>query len=194
MRFLCIILNIFLMIQVASANDGRTQSLKAIYDDLQYSLTVEWDQKDVEFQKKAEDRFKKGLEELNKQGLTNKELIDFAASQFKNTKNQADFLSLMQSLQVTTLSQKEMSSMVNAIISKEYNSGANFIGDFSLAGKIAYFTGLAVISTGLIFAMIYGSFEGISDNSSEYSCSEVYVCDTYYDEFGAYESCGYQCW
>lgn len=193
MRFLSIFLIFALMIQTVSANEGTIQGLKALYDDFQYSATVEWDQKDMEFQKKIESRFKRGLEELIKQGLTNQELIDFAASQFKNKKNKSDFTNLMQSLQVSALGQKEMSIMVNTIIKNEYNTGANFIGDLPLAGKIAYFFVLTAISSAMIYAMIYGSFSGVSDGSDGQVCTEVYVCDTYYDELGSHESCSYQC-
>lgn len=193
MRFLSIFLIYIFMIQTVSANEGTIQGLKILYDDLQYSATVEWDQKDIEFKKEIENRFKIGLEKLTKQGLTNQEIIAFAASQFKNEKNKSDFTHLIQSLQVSTLGQEEVSRMVNTIINNECQAGANWIGDLPLAGKIAYFIAVTAISSAIVYGMIYGSFAGISDGSNGQVCTEVYVCDTYYDEMGSYESCGYQC-
>lgn len=193
MRFLVIVLNFFLLIQTVSANEGTTQGLKALYDELQYSVTVEWDQKDTEFQKKIESRFKSGLEELKKQGLTNQEFIAFTASQFKDKKAQTDFTNLMQSLQVSALTEKEMNVMVNNVLRNQYQTGANWFGELPLAAKIGYIFMLTVISSALVYGMIYGSFNGISDGSGGQVCTEVYTCDTYYTEYGSYEACDYQC-
>lgn len=181
MRFLSLVFSFLIMIQTASANEGSIQGLKALYDDLQYSLTVEWDQKDVIAHKKIEDRFSKGLEELKKQGLTNQELLDFTVSQFKNKKAQSDFIKLMNSLQVTALDKEEVILMVEPILKKEYDSGANWISDLPLAGKIAYFTFMTAFAATFVYFMINGSFEGISDGTEGYGnnplCTEVYVCE-----------------
>lgn len=180
MRFLSLVLSFLVTVQTVSANEGSTQGLKALYDDLQYSLTVEWDQKDVNIKKKIEARFTTGLEELKKQGLTNQELLDFTVSQFKNKKAQSDFVNLINSLKVTALEKKEVLLMVETILQKEYQSGANWIGDLPLAAKIAYFTFITAISAGLIYAMINGQFVGIVDATDQgygSTCTEVYVCE-----------------
>jgi len=76
---LMMVLSIFTVQAHASTHDG----LKAAFDELNYALTVEWDQKDKDFHASQMKKFTASLRDLQSKGLTNAQLVDFAKSQVR---------------------------------------------------------------------------------------------------------------
>lgn len=63
----------------ASASTGAVNGLNQLLNEYQYSLTVEWDQKDLEVRKEITATFAKGVKELmSKNSLSREELLSVA--------------------------------------------------------------------------------------------------------------------
>ena len=159
--FLCLA---FLSHPVSAAPEAR-QSLKLLFDELNYSLSVEWDQKDQTFYKEKTGNFEKGLEELRKQGLSNEELLTFARTQIKNGQTQGEFDSLMLMLKADSLNPSEANKMVNDLVRKNYSQGANWSGD-----PVAI--GLGIVLVGLIALIIIGA-NNCSTGKWDCTCGET---------------------
>src|SRR5690606_13398261 len=71
---------------IVQANASTPNGLKAAFDDLNYALTVEWDQRDRSFYDAQMQKFESHLNSLQAQGLTNQELIEFTLTQVKDEK------------------------------------------------------------------------------------------------------------
>jgi hypothetical protein len=219
MRVLSLLLVTMFIVQPVTASETTRQGLKTIYDEFHYAIAVEWDQKDKSVAKKAEQNFQEGLEELRKQGLTNEELVEFASSQFKDEKVKTDFNSLMLQMKISNMSPKEVNKMVNDIVKESYQRGASWNGD---VGQIVGYVFIGLILAGMISIIVYctvnngencpGSGGGGGGSSSDDSdddwdtgddwdddwsddwCTDTYVCDYYYDEYGEWSDCYYECW
>jgi len=154
--------------------------LKTIFDELNYSLTVEWDQKDQEFYQAQVTKFQAELRKLQEQGLTNEELIDFALKNVKNQKFADDLKGLMGVVKANKLGQAEARKLVLDTVGKSYTSGASWTGDVGVIAVVALLLALVIVaavagagSTGYGYG--YGT-----------SCYDDYVCFDYYDSWGWY--------
>jgi hypothetical protein len=134
---------------VSAAPEARG-SLKALFDEINYSLSVEWDQKDQTFYKLKMSQFDAGLETLRAQGLSNQELLSFAREQIKNGKTQNEYDSLVLMLNADTLSVAQANKMVSDLIRKNYNQGASWSGD-------PVSIGLGIVLLGLIALIVIGA-------------------------------------
>lgn len=72
-----LLVSMFLALSVFSAS-ASTSALKQSIDELNYALTVEWDQKNEAFLKSSIDAFKA---DLAAQGISNEELLSIVARQ-----------------------------------------------------------------------------------------------------------------
>lgn len=78
------------------ANAASQNNLKAAFDELNYSLTVEWDQKDKDFYNNQMKTFRGTLRELQRDGLSNSELIEFVKSEVKDQRIARDLETALQ--------------------------------------------------------------------------------------------------
>ncbi len=65
---------------------GSTDGLKKAYDEMNYSLTVEWDQKNEAFYEAQIKKFNNSIRDLKAEGLTNSELLAFAKNHIQDSK------------------------------------------------------------------------------------------------------------
>src|SRR5690606_33381384 len=94
------------------ANAASSNSLKQAFDELNFSLSVEWDQKDRDFYAEATKEFQDKVAELQKEGLSNAELLDFAKTQIKDSKVQKELETALNLIQVNMLSEKEARKLI----------------------------------------------------------------------------------
>src|SRR5690349_5111044 len=92
---------------VGQSNAATGNNLKAAFDELNYSLNVEWDQKDKAFYNQAQEKFAKQVKALQAQGLSNKELMDFAVSSVKDEKVAKDIQTALSMVLINNMSQTE---------------------------------------------------------------------------------------
>jgi hypothetical protein len=198
-----VLVSLLLILNIASAQAQIVshQSLKDLVDQMQFSLTVEWDQKDMNFREQTMKKFHEGLADLRKQGLTDLELIDFIKSEVKDQKLAKDIDALYAMMSNKNVPSKELELKFIEIAKKTQSRGASWdIEDLPMAAQLGIFAaGLAALY-GVIFVMIHFANESSSGSgggggsSDPYCYEESYCTDSYYSEFYGYwiQDCTYE--
>ena len=171
-----IIICMFIVQAHAATNNG----IKAAFDDLNYALTVEWDQTDRTFYNAQLEKFTAQLKGLQDNGLTNQELVQFAVSQMKDEKTAKDLETALNMVQVNKLSSNEAQKYVRDVMNKSYSQGASWSGN-AVVGVIAV---ILIIAVAAVVAGKARVGEG---------CYEVYTCEDYCTGNLCYEECDYEC-
>lgn len=169
----------FLIVNVhATTNNG----LKAAFDELNYALTVEWDQKDQEFYKSQMEKFNSTLNSLQKSGMSNQEMIDFTLSQLKDENMKKDLKTALMMVQINQMNQKEAQKYVTDMMNKSYSRGASWGGEI-IVGAIVL---VLIVAVAAIVA-------GKARVNEDQGCYEVWKCDNYCTGNFCYEDCYYEC-
>jgi len=164
------------------ADVGAQHSLKTAFDDLNYSLSVEWDQKDRTFYDAKIAAFTKSVSELQAQGLTNGELVEFVKANLKDKALAKDLETAYTVISLNKLSKEEARKLVLDTTSKAYSKGASW------AGEVILYSALIVLI--IVAAVVAAPYAGPRNNG----CYDEYVCTDYYDSWGYYyyTDCYYQ--
>ena len=173
----------------ADTNSG----LKAAFNELNFSLTVEWDQKDKAFYDAKMNQFQTKLKELQAKGLTNAQMLEFAKSEVKDARIARDIETAFNMIQIQKMSRSDAAEYMTQTMKKSYATGASWNGEAFL------YVGLAVL---LVAVALAGAAAGYSGNGGGYNggyCEEVYVCDTYcYNDYYwgriCEDDCFYDCY
>lgn len=126
----------------ASTNDG----LKQAVDELNYSLTVEWNQSDKEFFNAQVERFKSSVNDLRANGFTEAELLTFFNSQLTDERVARDFQTALSTVDVSQLSTEELNDHILSIARKSQQQGASWENTMSWNGAFAVFVCLGLIA------------------------------------------------
>ena len=162
--FVSVILFAFVTVQ---ANAATNNSLKAAFDQLNYSLSVEWDQKDPAFRQAQLTRFNETVAALQAQGLTNAELTEFALGQVKDQALSQELKSTFTLIQLNQMSAADARNLILEKVNQSVsNAGASWNG-------FAYISA-AVVLVALIVVAAGGGYVAVGSN-----CYEDYVCDYY---------------
>lgn len=170
------------------ANASTQSGLKAAFDEMNYALTVEWDQKDKDFYTEQMKTFMNKLRELQAKGLTNEQLMEFAKSEVKDAKVAKDLETAFNMISLNKLSAEDASKFMVDTMKRSYNVGASYQGS---AVYILAAVGVLFIAAAIVLGAT-GTFSGSY-------CSDVYVCDTecyydYYYGYTCYDNCYYACY
>lgn len=178
-----------------SAHANTQNGLKAAFDEMNYALTVEWDQKDQSFYEGQLKKFTATVRELQKQGLTNNQMIDFAKSQVKDDRVAKDLETAFTMITINKMSSEEASKYMMDSMKRSYSNGASWNGDV-----------LVYLAVGLlIVALAVGlsSGGGSPSNGGGTTCyDDCYWYDVYcYDSWYGYSyycgqdyTCDYVCY
>ncbi len=167
------------------ANAATNNGLKAAFDDLNYSLTVDWNQTDRAFYDQQMQNFSDKINSLRTQGLTNQELVDFTISQVKDQAVARDLRTALTMVRVNKLTGQEALDYVTEALNKSYSRGASWGGEVLVTGLV-----LLVIIAAVAVAVASGN-DRVTDD-----CSQVRTCDTYCTggvKEACYTDCAYQC-
>lgn len=187
-----ITLMMVLSIFTVHANAASNNSLKAAFDELNYALTVEWDQKDKDFYTEQMKSFSAVIRDLQSKGLTNAQLIDFVKSEVKNEKVAKDLETAFSMISINKLSSEDASKYMIETMKKSYSAGASWNGEVFLYLGIGVLLVAAAVAVG-------GSSSGNGGGYGGGYCSNTYVCDTncyydYYWGYTCYDDCYYICY
>ena len=160
----------------AATNNG----LKAAFDNLNYSLSVEWDQSDRNFYNAEMEKFAQSLRAYN---VTNQELVEFTVSQVKDQKLANDLRTAFTMVQINKMDQKDAQKYVMDVMNKSYSRGASWNGGAVIGGALVVVLIVAV-------ALLVTGDARISDSQD---CYQVYTCDDYCSAGICYQDCGYEC-
>lgn len=182
---LMLVLSIF----TVQANAATSNGLKEAFNELNYSLTTEWDQKDKAFYETQMKTFAATIRDLQAKGLTNAQLIDFAKSEVKDAKAAKDLETAMTMVQINKMSSAEASKYVLDTMKKSYSAGASW------NGEVLVYLAVGVLIVALAVAIASGNASVSTGGGSNCYYDDVYVCDTYcYDDwygYTCYDDCYY---
>ena len=114
------------------------------FDEMNYALNVEWDQKESSFFDATVANFEKEIEVLQEQGLTNEELIDFTLNNIKDKKMQKDLIEITNIVNESNMSAEEAREFVLSKIDQTYAQGTSWSGP-RLGLHVALFIGALII-------------------------------------------------
>ena len=178
------LITLFLAFSLFSAHAGTTstQGLKAAFDELNYSLTVEWDQKDKEFYVEQMKKFHRTMEQLQAQGLTTEQLIAFAKSEVKNERVAKDLETAFNMISINKMSSAEANKYILETLKRSYSSGASWGGEVIVIVAVA----ALIVVVALAVANAPASTGGSTGSYCYYD--DYYFCDTYcyYDYYWGY--------
>jgi hypothetical protein len=112
-----------------SAHANTQNGLKAAFDEMNYALSVEWDQKDQAFYQDQLKKFTQTVRELQKQGLSNQQMIEFAKSQVKDSKVAKDLETAFSMITINKMSSEDASKYMMESMKRAYNGGVSWNGD-----------------------------------------------------------------
>ena len=178
-----ITLMLALSIFTVQAHAATDNGLKAAFDELNYSLSTEWDQKDKSFYEAQMKQFSATVRDLQAKGLTNAQLIDFAKAEIKDAKAAKDLETAMNMIQINKMSSADASKYVMEAMKKSYSAGASW------NGEVFVYLAVGVLIVALAVAIASGNAT-VSTGGSNCYYENVYVCEGYYDWYGYYyEDC-----
>ena len=170
-----------------SAQASSRNGLKAAFDELNYALTVEWDQQDKDFYMNQMKSFQGKVRELQALGLSNSELIEFAKSEVKNKKLVAELDTAFSMISLNKMSSEDASAYLVDLVKRSYSTGASWSSDAGL-----------LVGVGLLLVIVGLAVAGGGSVGGGY-CSDRYVCDyvCYWDPYWGntcYNDCYWTCW
>lgn len=127
MRFISALLCFCLTFNVMAAS-GTVSELEKALDEYQYSLTVEWDQKDSAFMTARTEAFYASLSDLMNKGLTQEEVLSVVSKKSKNPKEIEALKLKMESLAVKSSTASELAQAITANSKGMYSTGASWEG------------------------------------------------------------------
>lgn len=173
---LMLIVSVFTVSAHAATNSG----LKAAFDELNYSLTVEWDQKDKVFQQEQMKKFTSTLRDLQAKGLTNSQLVDFVKNEVKNERVAKDLETAFNMISINKMGASEANKYIVDTMKKSYSTGASW------NGEVLIYVAAALLIVAVAIAIANADTVYVGGGSSCYY-DDVYVCDTYcYDDWYGY--------
>lgn len=167
----------------ASVPVTNLKTLSGAFDNLNFALTVEWDQKDKKFYNAQMAEFKKEVIALQKKGMTNSEILEFAKINIKNKKLAGDLDELFAVVKTNKMTEGEARNFLLTSIGKNYSEGASWQG-----GALASTAGLVVL---IVFIVLLASVDTGSTGYYGDDCYYEEVCVEYYDYdyYGWYYDC-----
>lgn len=164
----------FLTVQTQAATHN---GLKAAFDELNYALTVEWDQNDQQVYEKEMKKFMNEVRQLKNEGLTNEEMIGFVKTQIKDQKVAKDLETAFSMITINNMSTEEASKYMIDSMKRAYSQGASWTGD-----------GIVYLAAGLLLVALAVAAAGapVDVGGGGYRCYE----DCYYYDY----QCGYDWW
>lgn len=150
---------------------AANQDLNSAFNELNYSLVVEWDQKDKEFYRQKLKSFVEQLTVLRANGLTDQEIQSFISS-----RSQQNLDSIWTVLKLNRMNSEEASEFVMEFTKTMYAKGASWNGN-ALA-----FAGVGLLIVAAVIVLSRGTTD--SNTCSEQICDYTGNMYCYYDMWG----------
>lgn len=185
-----------MMILCQSALASNSENFEQMLKELEYSLTVEWDQKDKKYYEQAMERFYREMSELQKRGLSNREMLSVIERTSLNTKVVSEMKHLIGQLDVEKLSLEETKNLVM----KAFREGQAKGGNWMMSDVVILASFFAIVGVAVLLIVDYlkkekakceanpascqptGSpIDDIYAIEDDYSCEYVDTCEYYPD-------------
>jgi hypothetical protein len=183
-----------LAITISSVGASTQTSLKDAFDEFNYSISVEWDQKDLGFYENQRKKFIDNISELQAQGTTYQEMIDFLRSQVKDGTLAKDLETAFNMIQINRMSQDEAHKYLLQTINNSYSTGASW------NGETGYWISMGVVVIAFAIGIIYAikvtkedSGTPTPDNCSWSSYCTPYCSTDIFGRLTCEDKCTYTC-
>ncbi|MFG1503810.1 hypothetical protein ACRXCV_05695 [Halobacteriovorax sp. GFR7] len=140
-----------------------------IFEEVEFKLSVEWDQKDQNFYNETVKSFEKQLGDLAQEGITPSEVLNYLQANIKDKKVASELSNLVGSIDVENMTLEESKSLIQDYVDGMKNTGANYSGYYSY-------------DYGLYFVV----FGGVAFYYYWYAFQYTYYYDCYRDYWGNY--------
>jgi hypothetical protein len=138
MKYIGMILTFLLLPQLVFASN--VEGLKALVDEYNYTMTVEWNQKDASFAHEQDEKLKSGLTQLLNSGLTKDD--------FSQAFPSVNFNELESEILMTDLSTETAIKDFALKSRQSYKKGASWNGDAAgFFAAVMLFTFICIIAT-----------------------------------------------
>lgn len=123
---------------------AMAQALERTFDDMNFALNVEWDQKDQAFFNSTVDGFEKDIKNLQGQGLTNKELVEFTLQKIKDKQTQNDVREIAKTINDEQMTGDQARDFALEKLSGGYSQGASWSGS-RMGVKLVLILGIIIL-------------------------------------------------
>jgi uncharacterized membrane protein len=123
---------------------AMSKALERTFDEMNYSLNVEWDQKNQEFFKDKVEGFEKDIQSLQEQGLTNKELVDYTLAKIKDKQTQSDIKEIANVINESNMTSEQARDFVLKKLNGTYSQGTSWSGS-RMGVKLVLILGLIIL-------------------------------------------------
>lgn len=149
---------VYAVTPVVNAQAAQAE-LNKTFNELNYKLNVEWDQKDTKVFDQAVKEFEKDIAELQAQGVSNQDLVQTAMDKIKDKQVQKDMMELQKVIQENQMSDAEARAFVIQKLSSTYSHGASWSGS-----RMGIHTALVIGA--IILIVIYCHHQSSSDTTT----------------------------
>lgn len=104
------------------------ERVNSVIDQFHYKMTVEWDQKDLNFKKQAEEDLKQNLLDLEASGISLAEVQKTMEKKVLSGKFRAEYEKFVTAMKKQDLSPEELHAKTMEFIKKNYQEGLDFVG------------------------------------------------------------------
>lgn len=166
-----------------TANASTQNGLKAAFDELNYSLNVEWDQKNQEVYKAKVAEFTATARELTKE-MSTAELVAFVKSEIKDAKVAKDMETALNIVALNKMSSADASKYMIDTMEKSYSRGASWNGSANVLLGVGIL--LVIIAAAVGGGVYYTPGPSSTCGYSSWYCGETcygypyYYCDPNY--------------
>ena len=181
---------VLLSMLMTSAGAATNAGLKAAFDELNYSLSVDWDQTDRAFYDAQMKKFTDTVSSMQADGLTNSEIIAFVKSEVKNEALGRDLETAFNMISINKMNHAEASQYMIDTMKKSYARGASW--NYEVTAWLI--TGAIVVGLALLIANgVRNPSTGTGTVTPGY-CTQYYQCQPfcYNDAMWGY-TCQQQC-
>ncbi len=171
MRFVALFLSLCMTMNVFASSAGPFQ-LEREFDEFNYVLSVEWDQRDQSFYEAESLKFLQKITQIMRdQGLTPDDLLALAEKRVKN-KAELEAFKLRLALRAQGSSEADLMEIIKETSSEFYSKGANWNGEGVIFfGGTFLFIGLVVA-----LALLYSSEMEKKREQDQAEFARTYVC------------------
>jgi hypothetical protein len=152
-------------------------TLESAIQNLQYRMTVEWDQKDLKKQKEIMGEFVAQVESLKKQGVTDEQIFKSLSASAFDAQTAKEIEHLAKYAKAKKLDAKETRKLIVDYANKSQKMGANWSSEATVALIIGLVLAIVLV------AALSGNLTVVAyDDPYYYDCYD----DCWYDDWGYY--------
>lgn len=142
---------------VGQASAASQTGLKNAFDELSYSLNVEWDQEDMAFYNAQKDKF---AAEVKAQGISPEQLVEILNEEITDVQTRRDIVEAFHLVKTKNMTQEEAQEYILKVLSQTYVEGAHW-NPLSKVGNFFKTAGIVALSVVVIILFSQtGAFQG----------------------------------